>query len=557
MRARIYSGEHIRYLLYIFISAAVGLGSFLLASCNITDPPAYVNKQAHSPVIDQYAIHGVRPGQILTGNVTITIDSLPAALKVWRVELYVHDTLRSGSFGPPPYVLSFDSRKLPEGQDTLVINILLAQDSTLGLLNGLITTGPNDIGFSTKIPVTVMNNFPAGPQNFNCVWTDYPLLSWSASQDPDFHAYILRRFWPGTMIDTIFDRNTTSFNDASIPPVYGTSVGYSLSIWNGYSESGRDSVYVVRGTMLSKPGDGVFMAASPVRDELYLQTFNTTSQTAQPLWAFSTITNTVIDSLPTAVSGIHLNLSSDGSIISYFDLDLHAIRRLMVSGFSFLPDITINSYGDQPTAIAVGRDRIVITTEYGDLDMFDAASGKLLDVVGHFLSSNSLPSMISAPNSDTIFVALGQDLYEVNAGLDTLDVIYHRVYSQPISGLAIVPGTGLLAVQEYNYVDLDQISGLATQTTLAYQSQQVLAMCFAGSKGYLATPDPAGGNGGTPEGVVSEFNIGNVVPVRNWTFETSSNMKIAVSRDDSTLYVTNYAFGPEFQGNRTFVVKLK
>lgn len=529
--------------------------SFGLYSCNITNPSAYINKSAHAPVLSQIAVHGVQPGQAVHGTITVSIDSLPPTLKVWKVELYESDTLRSGAYGPP-YNLTLDTRNLPGGLDTLVINILLAQDSTLGLLNGLILTTSNDLRFSLSIPVVVNNSLPGGPQNVSCVWNSYPVLSWSPSQDQDFRAYIVHRYWPGALVDTIFDRATTSFSDQSIQPVYGSCVGYTVSIWNGYSESASDSVYLVHGTMLSKPGIGVFLAASPNLDEAYLATVNASGQTAEYLRAFSTITDELTDSLPSPIDAVHLSLSSDGSIISYFDLNSHAIKRLSVSGFNPLPDITIGSYGDYPSAIAVARDRIVISTIYGDLDMFDAATGKLIDLRKQFFTSNSLPLLVSAPNSDTVFAAIDGDLYEINAGFDTLSVMSHRVYAESIQNLATVPGTDLLAVQLHDYVDLDQMSGLSTQTTLAYQNRQILAMSFAGGKAYIGTPVPSSG-GGTPQGFVTEFNIGNVAPVRSWTFETSSNMRIAVARDDNTMYVTNFEFGPKFQGYGVSIVNLK
>jgi hypothetical protein len=504
--------------------------------------------------MSQVAIHGVKTGQIIHGTVTVTVDSLPSNLNVWRVEISVSDTVRSGSYGSP-YVLTLDTRNIPQGPDTLVINILLAHDSTLGLLNGLIQATSNDMRFSVSIPVVVNNNIPAGLQNVSCVWTDNPVLTWSSSQDQNFSGYIIRRYWPGSMTDTIFDRATTTFTDYSIQPVYGDCAGYSLSAWNGYNESTIDSVYILYGDTLSESGLPGLLAASPNKDELYLSTATGSNQVS--LWSFSTLTNQLTQSLPALGNATHLSLSADGAIISYFDSGSNTVKRLNTSDFSSLPDIPISSSGGYPEAIVVTRDRVITATTDGDLNTYDAATGNLLGVRRGFFPRNTQPSLVSMPGIDTVFAASGGDLYELNASFDSADVLVHRSVAQSIVNLGIVPGTDLVAVQYSSYVDLDEFSDLMTEHSFSAANQQILSMSFAGGNVYLGTPVSSGGGGRVPEGYVTEFNMVSGAQGRSWTFETSTPLDLAVSKDDSTMYVGNREFGPESQAYETFIVKLK
>lgn len=298
------------------------------------------------------------------------------------------------------------------------------------------------------------------------------------------------------------------------------------------------------------------MAANPNQDEVYLATANGSGEAS--LWAYSTATGQQTEFFPGYGYGSHLHLSSDGKILSFFDMVSESINRIYTGDFSSAPFMIIGRSSDYPNAIASTNDKIVDATVDGDLDLYDGSTEKLIVVRKGIFPSDSGSYLETVPGTDVIFAACGEDLYEFDVSTDSFTVWNHRVFSQPITGLAIVHGTdSLLAVQLHDHVDLEQMYNLTTKTTIGYQGREVLSMCFAPGKAYIATAGTAAESGSTTEGVVSEFDIGNAVPVRSWSFESSSHMAISISRDDGKLYETDSVSEPDFDGYRTIVVKLK
>ncbi len=142
----------------------------------------------------------------------------------------------------PPYRFTINSSELPAGLDIMVFYLELAPNSSLGLLNGLTSAG-----FTISVPVIVDNKPPTKAQNVTCTWFDHPVLTWSPNQDSNFRAYIIRRYWPfiptgNNSVDTILNRQITTFTDTTVARVFGNKASYSVDTWDGSIETAGDTV---------------------------------------------------------------------------------------------------------------------------------------------------------------------------------------------------------------------------------------------------------------------------------------------------------------------------
>lgn len=522
-------------------------------SCNIANPPEYVNKTAHAPALKQFAIHGVQPGQLITGLVTIKIDSLQPTPKIWEVNLFVSNTFLIGQGGSgSSYILTFDSRKVPDGLDTISIHFLLDHDSTLGLLNGNIQYTSNDFRYEVNIPVVVNNTPPAPVQNAQCTFNGHPVLSWDSSQDKYFRAYIVRRYWPSTLTDTIFDRNTTTFSDRSVQQICGTYLSYGISVWNGHVESAVDSINSVYDATVLQQGLCQFISANPNRNEVYVATRNDLNVA---LWSFSTKTSSLLHSLPDMGNAVDFSLTPDGTTLSYWNIDTHSIKRLHTADFNSLPDIPISDYGDYPLTMAVGSNWTVTATIYNNLELLNLSTGKTTDERKNFFDHNSTYSIVLSNDGNTAFAAFGDILYKIDLSLGSLEISMQHSFTEPIYAVSLVPGTGLIALQFYSNVSILQTSDFSNQTNFDLNGRNIQGLCMSGGNIYIASAF-YDGSGSTPNGTVTEYNETSGTENRNWTFQSPST-GLTVSSDDNYLYVGNFLFKPVNSSYVTLAINLK
>lgn len=136
--------------LQVAFGALIGAGIILLTSCNITNPPAYVNTQAHKPTAGEYSIQGIQPGETFSqGNISFSVDFIQKPFNSNSATVSVSGKLLQ-YVGGPPFKFQFEVYKLPGGYDTLDVFIMAAHDPSLGLINGL-----TNFGVLVTIPVYV------------------------------------------------------------------------------------------------------------------------------------------------------------------------------------------------------------------------------------------------------------------------------------------------------------------------------------------------------------------------------------------------------------------
>lgn len=509
-------------------------GLLLFSSCNITNPPAYDNSLAHKPTLNQWAIHGVSPGQIISGTITVSLDSLPANLNVAQVLL---STTNYQSIAlHTPYKFVVNSSQMREGPDTLTFSVILAPDSSLGLLNALST-----VGFTISLPVIVDNKPPTKAQNVKCVWADHPVVTWSPNQDVNFRGYVVRRYWPfipngNSAIDTIFNRQTTSFTDTTVAPVYGNLVRYAVDTWNGTTETVGDTVTTVFGgdATLSTDGYCEQMIANPATDQLYLSISGS-------VYSYSTLDNTLLNSTSNLGALPELVVTPDGSTIISFNQSSPVIRLDSLPDFAPRSAVTINFQNSTPLAMAADNNRFFIAAPSGDLEMVDAGTGNVTSyITGIFVSIGGQvnATMALSPDGKTLYCADDDRLYECDVSTGYLDMVAQRTMPSFISHIYAVPGASLIAVQEGNGVDFLNSNGLTDSgANIQLPSTYDMISCaFKAGKAYLAEWSDQQVYG---YGKVVEYDLPSLVVDRQWTFSNHAPMLMAISHDGKYLYVAD------------------
>ncbi len=513
-------------------------GVFWISSCNITSPLPFNNTLAHKPALNQWAIHGISPGQIVTGTVTASIDSLPADLKVAQVELMYSTSYRSIA-SRPPYRFTINSGQMREGLDTLTFFVALGYDSSLGLLNGL-----SEAGFTISIPVVVDNNPPTKTQGVHCVWTDHPVLTWSPNQDSNFRGYIVRRYWPfiptgNSVLDTIYDRQTTTFTDTTVEPVYGNLARYAVDTWDGAIETQGDTVTATcGGATLSTQGYCEWIIENPVIDQLYLSIGGS-------VYSYSTVTNTLLNSTSNLGAAPQTVLTPDGSTLVSFNPNSSVIKRDSVSNFAPWTDVTINSPNSNPMAMAADNSRFFIAAPSGSLEMVDAGTGNILSsVTGVFVSTGGQLNavMVLSPDDRTLYCACDNRLYEFDVSSDNLGMTAQRTLTSFISHIYTVPGMSLIAVQGGNGIEFLDPGGLSDSGASIQlpSSTDIISCAFKPGKAYVAEWSVQQVYG---YGSVVEYDLPSCTVSRQWTFTSHDPMDIAVSHSGQYLYVMNQSSG--------------
>lgn len=547
-----------RWLQIAFVASL----SIWFLSCNIVNPPAFVNKDAHPPAFTQYAIHGVQPGQLISGFVTIKIDSLPPALKLWGVQVFAAGTFQAGQAGSgSTYILTFDSRKIPDGLDTISIHFVLDHDPSIGLLNGAIQFSVNDIysgralGYEVNIPVVVKNgihNAPAPVSNVQCTFNNHPVLSWSQSQDQYFQAYIVRRYWPGTLTDTIFSRSTTSFTDSSLQLYYGTYLSYGVSVWNGYAESTITPISSIYGATILQHGLCKFVCTDPNADVVYLATSPPFENLNASLRSYSTKTNAVIDSLPNLGEAVHFTLSTDGTTICYFDQNTNVLKRLRTSDFTYMSDIPISSSDDFPYALSIGPNRIVSLTNSGMVELIDPSSGNITARRWFINSINFGAAIALSPDGNTLYAGFGSDsIFAIDVSNNTLNVTRKYRFIEQIYGLALIPGTSLIAVEFLTHVKLVNTSDFSLQSDFSISNGTCQDVYSSGGKVFVGWQTFDSGSGG-----INEYDVSAGSFIKSWSFGMTPT-ELAVSRDGNFMYVGNYLNTPGGPDYATLIINLK
>ena len=201
------------------------LSAIVLHSCTlITDPERIYNNNAHPPQTFTYNFNNIPSGKHINGTVILNFDPPEITSNVRMVNLFIDNELIISTLSGLPHQFYLYTNNYPEGSHKISFLVYL-RDNSSGLLY--------IIGAPSKIYETTLVFDRTPPDN---VTMSQPVmnsngleLSWSESVNENFFAYIFFRsvnegdFVP---VDTIFNKNETTYLDTSIAELTGLRYQY-------------------------------------------------------------------------------------------------------------------------------------------------------------------------------------------------------------------------------------------------------------------------------------------------------------------------------------------
>lgn len=216
---------------------SVVLISFLLSlffnSCDfISEPERIINNDAKPLITGTFEFQDFAKGQHIDGKINFVVNTSSVNFSISDVRLVV-DSDFAGWADSYPYTFTLDTRNYNEGTHRISILIYKKNSHDHGMLNLL---HPPEITLSTEL---VFDQSPPLPVTLSLTKTPdgkKVLLSWSKSTNANFAAYrIFRSYGQGwKILDTIYQKNSTSFTDSSIEPVYNLPLKYAIEVNTSY-----------------------------------------------------------------------------------------------------------------------------------------------------------------------------------------------------------------------------------------------------------------------------------------------------------------------------------
>ncbi|NBB90418.1 MAG: hypothetical protein GVY23_04325 [Spirochaetes bacterium] len=180
----------------------------------------------------------------IAGKVSISVPPDSLGREIVGLNLYVDGRLEQKA-GPLTDRVELETRRFSDGEHEVALGVRYAREETgaLSLLRELPTMFVDTLVFDQSPPTPVDVEARAAEREWQ--------VSWSASTDENFYAYIVQRYSEGPYgfqsIDTLYDRSTTSIVD-DLPPVYGAEATYRVLTSNGVETTRSDAVATIFGT---------------------------------------------------------------------------------------------------------------------------------------------------------------------------------------------------------------------------------------------------------------------------------------------------------------------
>jgi len=205
------------------------LSALILHSCTlITDPDRVYNHNAQAPQAFTFDFNDIPSGKHINGTVILNFDPPDLMSKISMMKIFIDDIFVSNVYTELPYQFYLYTSNYPEGSHKISFYVYLKENS-IGLLNIL--------GAPSKIYETLFV-FDRTPPDIVTVLQ--PVISgneleinWSESINDNFFAYIIFKsvgnddFIP---VDTIFNKNETSYLDTSIADLTGLKYQYKVNV---------------------------------------------------------------------------------------------------------------------------------------------------------------------------------------------------------------------------------------------------------------------------------------------------------------------------------------
>ena len=208
-----------------------------LSACDsFVEPERFVNDDARPPEAGALDFAGLRPGQHVAGVLDLSLDLDSLAGRLDRVEIAIDD----GGFGPAeglPRGFSVQTDAYPDGEHTVRVAIYL-KEPRVGLLG---VVGAPDYVLSVPLVFDQRPPTPVAVTSVSVGPDRRPRIEWERSEDANFYAYVVERapvdadgrsVGGETVVEEVYDRETTSLVGAPLPDVYGAGVAVTVRVSN-------------------------------------------------------------------------------------------------------------------------------------------------------------------------------------------------------------------------------------------------------------------------------------------------------------------------------------
>ena len=507
-----------------------------LAGCDaFGEPERFYNDDARPPTVGGLDLAGLRDGQHVAGEVVISLDLDSLAGRVERVALWI-DGEEVEARTQAPFRFRVYTPGYPEGAHTVSAAVHVRQPNG-GLLN---LAGAPSVVLGARL---VFDQRPPTPVALTSVELegDRARLRWTASTDPNFYAYLIVRRAPWTVysgwpdglavVDTIYDRRTTTFVDAPFPDLIGARAEYQVRVWNRQDVSGSPTAVVASyGTQV--PGlygsESVFS-----RDGTEVYVWTATSLVAVSAADHGELRR--LDHDPLMPGGL---VPSDIQVDRTGDELFAAVasgqgfqRRVRVVGAQSFQPLRSFALPDGAVAFALGARGEVYSVGEGRLSVLDGQTGAVTARTEAVFGYPAHAVGVSPDGASVYVVAYTADGYWSRATLHRVDVsgaaprpaasfdwqqrggasvqiaddgrLYVVTAGAVTGGVTVLDGRSMGQVSGF---DLD-LGGGSTSDVRGFQ--------VVGERLYVAyqAPNPPGDRGGT----VAEFSLSGR-RLRSWAF---------------------------------------
>lgn len=536
----------------------LALGAVLLSvgqilSCDLNEPTGrFFNSSAHPPQVGTLNIREIRNGQHIAGTVEITFTADSITVPISKVRIFI-DGEWSMEISTPPYVFPLNTENYPQGSHVISIGVY-EPNPDLGLYN--IAEVPS-ILYSTTIVFDQARPTPIAL--ISVVWdlqSRAPRLTWQASGDSNFYAYIIGRqanFPSPTLIDTVYDRSTTTYVDTSLHQIYGVTATYYVFVTNRvFTGSGNEMAIHFGETLPVIPNIYSYFPTRPItspsRNEMYVMG-------SDSVYAVSTITNAILRRIKLTPSGFSyltsFALAKDGSRLFVGNVQ----QRLLVLDVNTFDTVLTRTLSLLPSVMVAGRANRLYVADGQYINVLNANTGAFINRIAITYAGD----MAISPDTTTLYVAQGygqglQPVYKIDIRTDSLRIELQsapsiiRTMQLSSDGQRLYIGQ----VQEppaHGYVSILDAQTLALTATIPTPGR--LWDCWATpSHIYVShcTTDPSWNC--LPQGqMVAQYNASDLSLSGAWEFLTVPTT-IVTSSDERYMYAYEYP-------TRTWIVPLQ
>ena len=217
---------------------ATALLALCLAACDtLEEPERFMDRNAHPPQVAHLNIADLKPGQHIAGTVPLSLHLDSLGNRIEQVVFSVDDQVILTK-STPPYAFDLNTWSWDQGPHDVTVGVYV-RGKDLGL--GSILDAPAII-LTTPL---VFDQTPPRSRDITSVALsdDGVIVTWEESTDANFYAYLVIRHanwknyysntqWRSPVIDTVFDRSSTTYLDTGMPAVYGARSDYQVAVWN-------------------------------------------------------------------------------------------------------------------------------------------------------------------------------------------------------------------------------------------------------------------------------------------------------------------------------------